>query len=198
MKTIFFIFLSIVLINSVFSSECTNKKAIGQPETPSQIEETGPTSKPIADPTSKPTSKGAEEGEGEGAGDGEGEGAGAGEGEGAGAGEGEGEGSGAGEGESAGEGEGAEEGKGAGEGAGEGEGEGEGAGGGAGEGVGEGDRRRLNDLLDEDDCKKLKTQDDNRYQCVASSDRKSCQEVEKEGSKILYLSFYFILIFIIL
>ena len=58
--------------------------------------------------------------------------------------------------------------------------------------------RRVLDVLNEDDCKNLKTQDDNKYQCVVSSDRSRCQEVEKEGSKILYLSFPLALIFIIL
>ena len=49
-------------------------------------------------------------------------------------------------------------------------------------------RRRILQLLNEDDCKNLKTQDDNKYQCVVNSQHTECEEVEKEGSNILYLS----------
>ena len=57
--------------------------------------------------------------------------------------------------------------------------------------------RRLAELLDNEDCKSLKTEDDNKYQCVVSSDHKKCEEVLKENSSRLFLSFIFAIIFII-
>ena len=55
----------------------------------------------------------------------------------------------------------------------------------------------LRRLLDNEDCKSLKTADDNKYQCVVSSDGKRCEEVAKENSSRLFLSFIFAIIFII-
>ena len=140
MKRIFCIFLLILIINSIFSSDCTNKIANNKSETstenisPTQIANTDSTNPPAtgattpAEPANPPadTTTPAEANSPE------------------------------------------------------------------------EDRRRVLDVLNEDDCKNLKTQDDNKYQCVVSSDRSRCQEVEKEGSKILYLSFPLALIFIIL
>ena len=60
-----------------------------------------------------------------------------------------------------------------------------------------GNLRSLAKLLDTEDCKSLKTQDDDKYQCVVSSDRKRCEEVAKENSSRLFLSFIFAIIFII-
>ena len=57
--------------------------------------------------------------------------------------------------------------------------------------------RSLAKLLDTEDCKSLKTEDDDKYQCVVSSDRKRCEEVAKENSSRLFLSFIFAIIFII-
>ena len=62
---------------------------------------------------------------------------------------------------------------------------------------GQGRLRSLAKLLDAEDCKSLKTEDDDKYQCVVSSDRKKCEEVAKENSSRLFLSFIFAIIFII-
>ena len=48
-------------------------------------------------------------------------------------------------------------------------------------------RRRMEGLSQED-CKKLRTSDDDKYQCVVSSDKKKCEEVKKENSEVLVLS----------
>ena len=66
---------------------------------------------------------------------------------------------------------------------------------GAGTGTGTGDNRRLD--LTQNDCKDLKTEDDEKYQCRVSSDGKKCEEVKKENSKIVFLSLT-ILIFLFL
>ena len=50
-----------------------------------------------------------------------------------------------------------------------------------------GERRRMEELSQED-CKKLETSDDDKYQCVVSSDKKKCEEVKKENSEVLVLS----------
>ena len=42
--------------------------------------------------------------------------------------------------------------------------------------------------LSQEDCKKLKTSDDDKYQCAVSSDKKKCEEVKKENSEVLVLS----------
>ena len=62
----------------------------------------------------------------------------------------------------------------------------------------EGTRLRLLNSLTNDDCKNLKTSDDSKYQCVVKADKTGCEEVDKESSKILYLSFSFLIIFILL
>ena len=59
-------------------------------------------------------------------------------------------------------------------------------------------RLRVLSSLTDDDCKKLKTSDDKKYQCVASSDKSKCEEVEKESSSLLYLSLSFLIILFIL
>ena len=62
----------------------------------------------------------------------------------------------------------------------------------------EGGRLRLLNSLTNDDCKNLKTSDDSKYQCAVKADKTGCEEVDKESSKILYLSFSFLIIFILL
>ena len=62
----------------------------------------------------------------------------------------------------------------------------------------EGRRLRLLNSLTNDDCKNLKTSDDSKYQCAVKADKTGCEEVDKESSKILYLSFSFLIIFILL
>ena len=42
--------------------------------------------------------------------------------------------------------------------------------------------------LSQEDCKKLKTSDDDKYQCAVSSDKKKYEEVKKENSEVLVLS----------
>ena len=49
--------------------------------------------------------------------------------------------------------------------------------------------RRLSSELTENDCKNLKTSDDNKYKCVINSSKTKCEEVSKEGSNSLKLSF---------
>ena len=49
-------------------------------------------------------------------------------------------------------------------------------------------RRILADLTD-NDCKDLKTSDDNKYKCVVSSDKSKCEEVSKESSLGFNLSY---------
>ena len=65
----------------------------------------------------------------------------------------------------------------------------------AGDNQGTPGRRRLD--LTPNDCKDLKTKDDEKYQCVLSDDKQKCEEVKKENSKILFLSLT-ILIFLFL
>ena len=60
--------------------------------------------------------------------------------------------------------------------------------------------RRMLNILTNEDCKKLKTQDDDKYQCVVKSNNLECIEVEKESSFglkfslsiILFLSFLYL------
>ena len=59
-------------------------------------------------------------------------------------------------------------------------------------------RLRILSSLTDDDCKNLKTSDDKKYQCVVSSDKSKCEEVEKESSSLLYLSLTYLIIFVIL
>ena len=59
-------------------------------------------------------------------------------------------------------------------------------------------RLRILSSLTDDDCKNLKTNDDKKYQCVVSSDKSKCEEVEKESSSLLYLSLTYLIIFVIL
>ena len=51
-----------------------------------------------------------------------------------------------------------------------------------------GDRRLLSQLT-ENDCKNLKTSNDNKYQCILSSDKSKCLEDEKNISYHIKLSF---------
>ena len=51
-----------------------------------------------------------------------------------------------------------------------------------------GDRRLLSQLT-ENDCKNLKTSNDNKYQCILSSDKSKCLEDEKSISYHIKLSF---------
>ena len=149
MKRIFCIFLLILIINSILSSDCTNKIANSQSDTstenlnPTQIVNTDstkpasePTTKPVAEPTATEAPNNEETPNNQETPNNE-------------------------------------------------------------ETPNNGNRRIL-DVLNENDCKNLRTQDDNKYQCVVSSDHSRCVEVEKEGSKLLYLSFPLVLIFIIL
>ena len=49
--------------------------------------------------------------------------------------------------------------------------------------------RRLLSQLTENDCKNLKTSNDNKYQCILSSDKSKCLEDEKNISYHIKLSF---------
>ena len=59
-------------------------------------------------------------------------------------------------------------------------------------------RLRVLSALTDNDCKNLKTSDDKKYQCVVSSDKSQCEEVEKESSSLLYLPLSFLIILFIL
>ena len=59
-------------------------------------------------------------------------------------------------------------------------------------------RLRVLSSLTDNDCKKLRTIDDKKYQCVLSSDKSKCEEIEKESSRLLYLSLSFLIILFIL
>ena len=52
--------------------------------------------------------------------------------------------------------------------------------------------------LSQEDCKKLRTSDDDKYQCVVSSDKKKCEEVKKENSEVLLVLSLTILLFLFL
>ena len=59
-------------------------------------------------------------------------------------------------------------------------------------------RLRVLSSLTDNDCKKLRTIDDKKYQCALSSDKSKCEEIEKESSRLLYLSLSFLIILFIL
>lgn len=49
--------------------------------------------------------------------------------------------------------------------------------------------RRLSSELTENECSKAKTSDDTKYKCVLSNNKNECEEVSKENSNVLKLSF---------
>lgn len=59
-------------------------------------------------------------------------------------------------------------------------------------------RRRLANAITNDECKKLSTQDDDKYQCVIKSDKSGCEEVSKEEAKIYKISFIILMLLFLL
>ena len=50
-------------------------------------------------------------------------------------------------------------------------------------------QKRLSSELTEKECKNAKTSDETKYKCFLSSNKKECEEVDKENSNRLKLSF---------